>query len=281
MLKRGPVVVPHFAHRARERCVWSAGETATHLAAKDAVVKALTSRGLDAAVEVPVLSGAGDRRADILVREPASGASVAIEIQHSAIAIDAIAARTRAYAAAGVAVLWVPTLDLTRIGARPVAGGRLRVTTRYAAPDWQRWAAAYHGGALWFWAGGALWRGWLDEGWMPPSHRDTRPSSSETDGWRPSARFASLMLEGPFAPGDIRIALARHPARPHERYDLPAGPAALLLAPGERHSPPPPMRIVWAQARGRFAPRLRLRSRAEPPLPARADAPMVGAKVLA
>lgn len=246
-LKRGRFVTAHFAHHADSPCGWGTGETAVHLDAKRSLCAALVARGLDARLEIEVDSLVGDRRADILVRSPRTGAPIAIEIQHSDLAVDAIEARTRAYAAAGVAVLWIPTLDQARLGLASVPGTRLSATTRYAAPEWQRWAAAYHG-HLWFWCGDALRRGWLDQGWVAAAH------TADNGGWRPSRRFVSLTLEAPVAPRDLRLAIGRRLASPHERYRLPTGPGVTMLAPGETRSPPPPSAPQWIDRGGRFSP---------------------------
>jgi competence CoiA-like predicted nuclease len=52
------------------------------------------------------------RRADLLV-ELATGETVAIELQHSAIGPEELAQRSRDYLTAGIALLWLPltTID--------------------------------------------------------------------------------------------------------------------------------------------------------------------------
>ncbi len=235
VLKRGGQIVAHFAHAPDAACAWARGETPTHLAAKAALALAFAQRGLAVEIEAEVLSGAGDRRADILVRHPETGARFAIEVQHSALGLEAIEARTRAYAAAGVPVIWIATLDWSKLTWRGLAGG-LRLSERYAPPPWQRFAAAYHG-QLWFWAEGALWRGWLDEAWMARGKTEA--------GWVPSRRWSALTLEGPFAPEAVRIAARAVRVEPHESYAFPPGFAPNLVASGGRSGDAMPTIIRW------------------------------------
>ena len=255
-LKRGTIIVAHFAHRRGLACAWARGETVQHMAAKRALAGAFAARGLEVAIEAELLSSEGDRRADVLVARPGGGVRVAIEVQHSALALGAIERRTRAYAAAGVGVIWVPTLDLARYKARALPGSGLRAIDRYVAPPWQRFAAAYHG-VLWFWANGALWRGWLDDAWV------ARPSTHEDDGsaWQRSRRWSGLTLQGPFAPLALRIAPRANALEPHERFAMPRGHAANFVLEGEAGMDPAPTALLWS-ANVAAAPQLALTPRA-------------------
>ncbi len=256
-LKRGSRVTAHFAHRAASACLWAHGETAEHREAKAAFARAFAARGLDVALEAEVLSGGGDRRADVLVRDPRTGARVAIEIQHSAISPEQIEARTRAYAAAGVKVIWIPTLGQT--APRPLARARLHAVDRYAVPAWQRFAAAYHG-TLWFWHAGAVWRGWLDQAWVAGAGR----GEDGGEGWRPSRRWQSLTLEGPFDPSGLRIAPSFNRIEAHEEFALGQGFAANFVLAGERARNTAPTAMAWRDRHargGRRAPHLEIIAR--------------------
>lgn len=244
LLKRGSRVVAHFAHARAAACSWAHGETLVHLNAKASLARAFTDRGLDVALEVELLSSGGDRRADVLVRNPDTGARVAIEIQHSALPLDAIERRTRAYAAAGVPVIWIATLDWKRASWRTLGRGT-RIIDRFAAAPWQRFAAAYHG-QLWFWADGQLWRGWLQDTWVA--------QSTDESGWSRSGRWSSLTLEGPFAPARVRIAARAARIEAHEAFALPAGFCANLVAPGSRAGAGAPTTTEWHNREGAFKP---------------------------
>jgi hypothetical protein len=259
LLKRGTRVIPHFAHARAAACSWAHGETLTHLAAKASIARAFADRGLDVALEVELLSSGGDRRADVLVHNPRTAARVAIEIQHSALPLEAIERRTRAYAAAGVPVIWVATLDWKRTAWRALAGGA-RIIDRFAAAPWQRFAGAYHG-ALWFWADGQLWRGWLQDAWVARGTEET--------GWSRSTRWSSLTLEGPFAPTTVRIAARAARIEPHEEFALPAGFSANLVAPGSRAGAGPPTTTQWHNRAGAFEPRIVHVTVTPPPPPPR------------
>src|SRR5437588_9349631 len=96
VLKQGRIVIHHFAHKLPTDCSWASGETRENLLAKTVLRDAYRARGLHADYEVPVLSGMGDRRADVLLSN-GKGKKVAIEIQHSPILFDAMERRTKAY----------------------------------------------------------------------------------------------------------------------------------------------------------------------------------------
>lgn len=250
VLKHGDVVAAHFAHRSSSVCAWGRGETHQHLAAKYAIARAFGQRGLDVSIEAEILSSEGDRRADVLVRHPRTGRQIAIEVQHSALDIAAVQRRTRAYHAAGVAVIWVPTLDRATLGLTSL-GDRLLVAERYPVPAWQRFVAAYHD-ALWFWMDGALWRGWLDDAWIAASTRDPYAG----DGWKNSERWAGLTLGGPFAADALRIQISSRVAEPHESFTLPSGPTARFVVDGERDLVAAPTVVGWTEHDGRCHPKM-------------------------
>lgn len=232
-LKRGRQIVAHFAHVARAACP-ATGETAAHLGAKLTMAAALRGRGVHAALEVPVLSGEGDRRADVLATCPRTGARAAIEVQHSALPLEAIAARTAAYDAAGVDVIWMGTLDDTALArASPRGPDGTRRVARYAAPAWQRFAEAM-AGAIWFVAGDALWRGRFEPAWVKAGRRDRL---DDDDAWMPARRAHDLVLEGPFAPGSVLLKLRAHRTQPHESFAVGNRIRPNLIAPGQAAAP--------------------------------------------
>lgn len=104
ILKQGPIVVAHFAHRPPVTCPYSVGESGRHLAMKRQVGRLFTKLLVD--YEVKLLP---DRRADVLVAR-----RIVVECQVSPLSADEWTARTEAYNRAGHPVLWV--WDLCRIG---------------------------------------------------------------------------------------------------------------------------------------------------------------------
>jgi Competence protein CoiA-like family len=98
ILKQGRKVIWHFAHKPPTDCTWARGETLAHLGAKKLVRDALVARGLRAELEYTVAALPGDRRADVMVWSPA-GEMVAVELQHTSIALSEIDARAFCYSA--------------------------------------------------------------------------------------------------------------------------------------------------------------------------------------
>ncbi len=250
-LKRGPIVTAHFSHAPASECAWASPESEQHRGAKHALAAAFAARGLWIELEAEILSSEGDRRADVLVHAPGNGGRVAIEVQHSALGIDAIERRTRAYAAAGVGVIWVGTLDLGQLAPRALAGSRLLAVDRYAIPAWQRFAAQYHG-VLWFWSDGAFWRGWIDDAWTAPG----RSPRDRDDPWRTSRRWGALTLDGPFAPEALRIVRRANAVEPHERFSMPTGFAANFVLAHEGAQVSAPTTVGWHDHAGAVVPRL-------------------------
>ncbi|MCI0365536.1 MAG: hypothetical protein L0219_16865 [Phycisphaerales bacterium] len=107
ILKRGPIVIAHFAHKPPTDCSWARGETKAHLDAKKLFRDTLAVRGLRAEVECVVPSLPDDRRADVMVWSP-KGARLAIELQHTSLNLEDIERRAFSYAHAGIAQLWIP-----------------------------------------------------------------------------------------------------------------------------------------------------------------------------
>lgn len=104
-LKRGTVMIAHFAHRANATCAtFSEGETAEHLLGKRQLAAWFTAAGYTVQVEARL--PAIHQRPDILV-QLGNGQPLALEFQCSPIAIDRLAQRTQGYRAHGYRVLWL------------------------------------------------------------------------------------------------------------------------------------------------------------------------------
>lgn len=211
------------------------GETRTHADAKRRIARALAARGLTVRIEAPVRGMAENRRADILVTSPA-GDRVAVEIQHSPIEPAELLQRTRDYRNLKIGVVWIPTLDLATLTLRRLGSGRLHRVDRFVIPAWHEWIEAQQG-ALWYWADGALWRGWTE----PLPVRETRAYRHYRDEDLPTAkRLRTLTLEGPFDPQAIRIQPRGPAPGPDVRFNLEPGASATLVANGERRPPANP-----------------------------------------
>lgn len=96
VLKRGRIVVPHFAHHAGVGCAYGTGESERHHEMKWQIGSMFA--GQPVRYEVPF---APERRADLVV-----GACV-IECQCSPLSVDEWESRTVSYNTAGFSVLWI------------------------------------------------------------------------------------------------------------------------------------------------------------------------------
>jgi competence protein CoiA len=139
LLIKGRLRIHHFRHRPEAiRCRRASGESAEHLACKDAIHTALRSCANvgDLELERPIGRNIADVYALI------GGVPVAVEIQRSAIAIHELVARTLEYHRQGVFVLWVglPCEELA--------------FSDYSPRAWERWCHAMYGGRVYYWIEG-------------------------------------------------------------------------------------------------------------------------------
>ncbi len=240
ILRKGRIRIHHFAHPPPASCAWESGETLAHLEAKLALKQALEARCHRSELEWPVPSLEGDRRADVFVWEMLGG-QIAFELQHTGIAVEEIERRTRAYMAAGLAVMWLPFLH-----------GRFRALARRTRPDepgdwiieryrpkpFERWLSAFSFGEVWYWAPRTkrLMRGTfeLDLTMVPtPAWHDAFGESPFVPASTASP-FVTLRLDGPFDPAALSIRSARRKPANFGRYELPGGPIARLSSPAGR-----------------------------------------------
>ncbi|WP_420226202.1 competence protein CoiA [Pigmentiphaga litoralis] len=158
-LKKGRVVVHHFAHRPPVTCGWGLGESAEHYDAKMAIFDALCTDPAvsDVRLEAPV----GDIAvADVLALIRSQW--VAIEVQRSELTAAQIARRTANYHAMGVSVLWV---------ALPCPG---LAHERYSPSVWEKWVHYAYFGRIYYWTHGQV---------VTPYHMDEHALYMEPRRW--------------------------------------------------------------------------------------------------
>lgn len=227
ILKQGRIVIHHFAHKPPTDCSWATGETREHLLAKTVIRDAFRARNYQAEYEVEVLSGAGDRRADVLLTN-ANGQRVAVEVQHTPILYDAIERRTNGYAAAKVPVIWIGILSAKMKDAATTSNSGLLIE-QYVVRPWEKWAHAYCFKELWYIdpQERTLWKGQFAD-----YHIDV-PSSSWYNEYgeeqsaggfsRISKKWKMLALAGPFSLDTIGIGIKSRKAWQSKTMNLPGG----------------------------------------------------------
>jgi competence protein CoiA len=142
ILRKGPIRIHHFAHKAPTSCRLGFGETQDHRLVKLAIHDALSAEANVTVLELEKrLPGS---IADIYA--VISGVSVAIEVQRSVLGIEGIAARTANYHRLGIAVIWVALPD-----------GELDFE-RYSPSAWERWCHAAYFGRVYYWMQGQVLR---------------------------------------------------------------------------------------------------------------------------
>lgn len=140
ILKKGFIILPHFAHYPEASCSYGTGESEQHRRAKYEIYEALKAHP-----DVNYL------RVERYLKEVRPDVSflwqgkwrVAIEMQISAISPEEIAHRTRWYAAKNIWVLWITPYHNT-----------MSCLTPYNTQVWERYLHALYFGRVYYWLGG-------------------------------------------------------------------------------------------------------------------------------
>ncbi len=213
VLKKGRIVVHHFAHKPPILCDWARGETLVHLEAKQTVHAALTARGIKAELEYSVETMPGDRRGDVIAWSP-KGQMIAIELQHTSISPDEIAERAFAYARAGAAQIWIAFLPSSVWKeAKDKGDGTWRIR-RYAPRQFEHWIDGLNLKAgMWMYepASKSFWLAKMAKHeiheeeaiWYAPGGIEHYRSAKT----RLSTKYRNLILRGPFGMDDLRIVM--------------------------------------------------------------------------
>lgn len=151
VLKKGRILVHHFAHRPPVTCAYGAGETAMHLRAKQAIFEAIlaTPGVTDAGLEERISAGGITRIPDIHFTAP-GGCRVAVEVQRKDLTRETLHSRTLALSLLGFSVVWVlPSLDVLRPHEDKDAGTACRARELFDAMQGLNY------GVLYAWSGEA------------------------------------------------------------------------------------------------------------------------------
>lgn len=133
VLKKGRVVVHHYAHKPQESCQY-ARETREHLTTKQQIADSLRAANETCSLEHTV----GNQRADVLwVRK---FVQIAIEIQHSNLSLNEMFDRTNGWAQKNHAVLWVVPWK-----------NNLLQNTRCTPRQFEKWLHALYFGRVYYW----------------------------------------------------------------------------------------------------------------------------------
>lgn len=212
ILKRGRVVVAHFAHWRVEKCRAHQGETLAHLRAKRLFADVIRERGVRVDLEYSGPFVPKGRRADLLVHPPHDGTPVAIEIQHSALSLGELEARAHDYAEYGLAQIWIPFLAASVINEASLTGKGRKRHERYAPRRHELWihALSRHEGVWMFEPeAGQLWRATLLPGKLQIKealwYEMGAVKHYRAPGEKLSKRYRTLDLEGPFHLEDLLL----------------------------------------------------------------------------
>lgn len=151
ILKKGVKVIHHFAHKPKENCEWSSGETLAHLNAKMLFHQFFSANNYTADVEVSI----GNSRADVYIKGLVDIPAV-IEVQHTSIKEEEIIRRTRAYFSLGIAVNWISLISINKLLSSSEGddqGFKTRTGfyfPKYTPKPFERWLEELNRYELWF-----------------------------------------------------------------------------------------------------------------------------------
>ncbi len=140
ILKKGSVVVHHFAHSVPSRCQYGMGESTEHWRAKFEIYESLRTH--PRVTKLMVERHLGSVRPDVSFC--LAGVHVAPPVQRSTLSPDWIARRTRIYTAKRIHVLWMPLYN------HEMGEGK-----RYAPLYWEKYLHALYYGKIYYWVFGA------------------------------------------------------------------------------------------------------------------------------
>ena len=137
-IRKGMIKIHHFAHKPPVSCDYGKGESEAHRKAKQSIFDSL--RYMDSISELKIEKDWGSVVSDIyaVIQEQ----RIAIEVQISDLTMHQIMHRTKAYAALGIAVLWLPLFE-----------PKLN-KPRYAPRAWEKWLHATYFGRVYYWLEG-------------------------------------------------------------------------------------------------------------------------------
>jgi hypothetical protein len=218
VLKKGRIIIHHFAHKPPILCDWARGETLAHLEAKQLVHAALTARGVRAELEYCLETLPGDRRADVMAWSP-KGQMIAIELQHTSISADAIAERAFAYAQAAAAQIWISFLPASVWKEALDKGDGTWLVRRYAPKQFEHWIEGLTAKAG-IWMCDPLGKAfWLAKILPHKVHEDETIwyAPGGIEHYRPARtkvlkKYRDLVLSGPYQLDALRIGLRRRKA---------------------------------------------------------------------
>lgn len=235
VLKQGRIVIHHFAHKPPTDCTFASGETYAHMKAKTLVYEAFCSRSVRAELEYVVDTLPGDRRADVMIWSPSGRKRIAIELQHVAVGLEEIEARSFSYARVDIAQLWIPFLDRDELlRARQI--GSVLVIERYSPRPFEKWIhGLYMRDGMWMYEpkSQTFWNAIIAPHKLYVEDRTFRDESGdELDAggyYKNSKRYRDLYLIGPRNIGELKINITKRSAYQKHIYKWPPGSIASFL----------------------------------------------------
>lgn len=225
-LKKGRKVIHHFAHKPPTSCTYATGETAAHMKSKLDFHDHFISLGLPSRVEAPVSFNGIRSRADVYVATTKKGIPAALEIQHTNISLDEIERRTQNYNKLGVAVGWIPLLDLDKhdvIYDSPKGW----IIKQYAPKPFEIWIHGFNYGRVWYYEHkeNTLWEGVFSPYMIEVPHSEwyeTGGNHVSVGGYsRYSKRWRTLTLSGMYDLNGVEFSIAKREAKTLGIYNFP------------------------------------------------------------
>lgn len=226
-LRKGRKVVHNFAHKPPVACSFATGETIAHLESKLAFYDHFKSMGLTATVEQTLSSSNVKSRADIYIATTRKGMPAAIEIQHTNISLDEIERRTQNYINLGIAVAWIPLINLDKHDIDVLSSPKGWVINRYSPKPFERWIHGFNYGKVWYYenAENVIWEGVLSPYKIDVPHSEWYEEGGhliEVGGYsKYSKRWKTLTISGMYPLSSVKFSIAKRKAKSLGIYNFP------------------------------------------------------------
>lgn len=200
VLKRGRIVVAHFAHPAGVQDCSSEPETELHMATKLTLAEVLEGV-VEHAIECP----GRRRRADVFVHT-AGGGGYVVEVQLAPLTVEQLEERTRDQNRAGYAVMWIFG-DANHAHEHGSRRGLIRASAARRAASLRS-----EDGARWSWAVDDQGRLWLDQCYAIAGARTLERRVARYQ-WRPWETIGGDAVEQVLEDGLLLIGRRSSPQR--------------------------------------------------------------------
>ena len=166
-------------------------------------------------------------RADVYVPTTRKGMPAALEIQHTNIALDEIERRTQNYKKLGIAVGWIPLIDLDKYEV-DTDSPKGWVIEKYVPKPFEIWIHGFNYGRVWYYEykENTLWEGVLNPYMIEVPYSEFYEQGGNQISYggytRYSKRWRTLTITGMYQLSGVEFSITKREAKSLSIYNYPA-----------------------------------------------------------